>query len=167
MIIREYRPSDCEVLAELFRGTVLTVNARDYTKEQLDAWVAGQADREAWNRSFLGHLSLVAADDDGTAIGFGDIGGNGFLDRLYVHAHRQREGIGTALCDRLEAVAAAAGTAVTTHASVTARPFFEKRGYRVVTGQRVERHGILLTNFVMEKRFARPGTADAPSDVHG
>ena len=40
---------------------------------------------------------------------------------------------------------------VTTHASITARPFFEKRGYRVVKEQQVERHGVLLTNFVMEK----------------
>ena len=38
-----------------------------------------------------------------------------------------------------------------THASVTAKPFFEKRGYRVVREQQVSRQGILLTNYVMEK----------------
>lgn len=43
-----------------------------------------------------------------------------------------------------------AGTIVT-HASITARPFFEKRGYRVVKEQQVERRGIRLTNFVMKK----------------
>ena len=43
-----------------------------------------------------------------------------------------------------------AGTIVT-HVSITARPFFEKRGYRVVKEQQVERRGIRLTNFVMEK----------------
>ena len=37
------------------------------------------------------------------------------------------------------------------HASITARPFFEKRGYRVIKEQKVERQGVLLTNFVMEK----------------
>ena len=36
-------------------------------------------------------------------------------------------------------------------ASITARPFFEKRGYRVIREQQVERKGILLTNYVMEK----------------
>ena len=40
---------------------------------------------------------------------------------------------------------------ITTHASITARPFFLKRGYRVVREQQVERGGILLTNYVMEK----------------
>jgi putative acetyltransferase len=40
---------------------------------------------------------------------------------------------------------------IVTHASVTARPFFEKRGYKVVKEQQVERQGIFLTNFVMIK----------------
>ena len=38
-----------------------------------------------------------------------------------------------------------------THASITARPFFEKRGYQVLRAQQVERRGILLTNYIMEK----------------
>lgn len=40
---------------------------------------------------------------------------------------------------------------VVTHASVTAMPFFELRGYAVLKEQQVERKGLLLTNFVMEK----------------
>ena len=40
---------------------------------------------------------------------------------------------------------------MTTHASITARSFFEKQGYRVIREQQVERKGLLLTNFVMEK----------------
>lgn len=36
MIIREYWSSDCKELTELFYSTVHTVNAKDYTKEQLD-----------------------------------------------------------------------------------------------------------------------------------
>lgn len=37
----------------------------------------------------------------------------------------------------------------TVHASITARPFFERRGYAVVRGQRVRRHGVMLENYVM------------------
>ena len=39
MQLREYQPSDCAQMAELFYQTVHSVNAKDYTKEQLDAWV--------------------------------------------------------------------------------------------------------------------------------
>lgn len=147
MVIRSYRPEDCKALADLFYHTVHTVNAADYTKEQLDAWAEGAVDFQRWNRSFQEHYSLVALQD-GVIIGFGDIDRTGYLDRLYVHADYQRKGAASAICDRLEQ---AAPGKITVHASITARPFFEKRGYRTVKAQQVERRGVLLTNYVMEK----------------
>ena len=55
----------------------------------------------------------------------------------------------SALCDTLPA-------ARITHASITARPFFERRGWHVVKEQQVERRGVLLTNFVMERSCPPP-----------
>jgi len=148
MVIREYQPLDCEVLAELFYNTVHTVNVKDYTKEQLDVWATGIVDLEKWNRSFEAHYSLVAIDDE-VIVGFGDISKAGYLDRLFVHSDYQRKGIATAVCNQLEQ---AVQGRIVTHASITARPFFEKRGYRVIKEQQVERRGIFLTNFIMEKK---------------
>lgn len=145
MYLRAYQSADCPAMAALFHDTVHTVNARDYAQEALNAWADGQVDLEAWDRSFLRHYSLVAIED-GEIVGFGDMDESGYLDRLYVHKDRQGEGIGTALCDQLEA---SVSGQITTHASITARPFFERRGYRAVQEQQVERHGVLLTNFVM------------------
>ena len=45
---------------------------------------------------------------------------------------------------------------VFTEASVTARPFFERRGFRVVRERRVARRGVQLTNFAMEKPLRPP-----------
>lgn len=42
MEIRKYLESDCKILSELFYNTVHTVNAKDYTKEQLDVWATGE-----------------------------------------------------------------------------------------------------------------------------
>lgn len=148
MLIRPYRPEDLKEITELFYQTVHTVNARDYTPEQLDAWADGAPDLEGWNRSLLAHTALVAVEQ-GRIAGFGDIDATGYLDRLYVHRDFQRRGVATALCDALEQ--AAAGRDIVTHASVTARPFFARRGYRTVRKQQVERRGVLLTNYVMEK----------------
>lgn len=147
IVIREYRQSDCEKLADLFYDTVHTVNAKDYTKEQLSVWATGSVDLQKWNRSLLEHYSLVAVEGGGIA-GFGDIDQTGYLDRLYVHKDYQRKGIATAICDELERTVQGK---ITTHASITARPFFEKRGYTVIKEQHVERQGIVLVNFVMEK----------------
>jgi len=147
MIIREYKPLDCEALAELFYNTVHTVNIKDYTKEQVDVWAARTIDLEKWNQSFEAHYSLVAMED-GVIVGFGDIDEAGYLDRLYVHADYQRKGIASAICNQLEQ---AVQGSIVTHASITARPFFEKRGYRVMKEQQVDRQGIFLTNFIMKK----------------
>ena len=148
MTLRDYTKTDCAELAELFYDTVHTVNAKDYTQEQLDAWATGKVNLEAWNESFQAHHTVVA-EMDGKIVGFGDIDETGYLDRLYVHKDYQRRGVATAICDALEQNTKAAE--FTTHASITARPFFEKRGYTVVKVQQVERRGILLTNFVMKK----------------
>jgi len=147
LLIRAYEPDDCAQLAALFYNTVHIVNARDYSQEQLDAWADGKPDLAAWDRSFREHLSLVALSQ-GEIVGFGDMAPNGYLDRLYVRADRQRQGIASALCDHLEQ---AVSGSIETHASLTARLFFEQRGYRVVREQQVERRGQLLTNFVMVK----------------
>ncbi len=146
--LRRYRPEDCPLLGQLFYDTVHTVNAVDYTPEQLAAWAPELPDMEQWNRSFLEHTTFVA-ETEGVIAGFGDIDGTGYLDRLYVHRDYQKKGIGRALCDALERSAGEAERIVT-HASLTAKPFFLRRGYLVKKEQQVEKNGILLTNFVME-----------------
>lgn len=58
MQLREYQPSDCAQMAELFHQTVHSVNAKDYTKEQLDAWATGEVDLQAWDKSFRAHETI-------------------------------------------------------------------------------------------------------------
>ena len=135
-------------MAELFYETVHSVNAKDYSEAELNAWAAGNVDLDVWNRSFLAHHTLVAVES-GAIVGFSDMDEDGYLDRLYVHREHQGRGIATALCDALEEASQA--NRFTTHASITARPFFEGRGYRTVCAQQVERRGVKLTNYVMVK----------------
>lgn len=148
MRIRSYQSSDIKEMAELFYNTVHTVNAEDYTGEQLDAWADGNPDLVKWDQSFQAHQTLIAEEND-RIVGFGDIDRTGYLDRLYVHREYQGQGIATLLCDLLEELTE--GNVITVHASITAKPFFERRGYRTVKRQQVERRGILLTNYIMEK----------------
>ncbi len=148
MYIREYNTSDCKYLAELFYQTVHNVNAKDYSKEQLDVWANGNVDLNEWDKSFLEHYTIVAVKNK-IIVGFGDIDRTGYLDRLYVHKDFQRQGIASAICDKLEQSVNA--DKIITHASVTAKRFFEQRGYKLIKKQQVIRNGISLTNYVMEK----------------
>lgn len=147
MVIRKYRSSDCKEIIELFYNTVHTVNAKDYTKEQLDVWATGKVELEKWDKSFQEHFTVVVVDEE-IIVGFGDIDKTGYLDRLYVHHDYQKKGVATAICNELEKVVQ---SNITTYASITAKPFFEKRGYKVIKEQKVERQGVFLTNFCMEK----------------
>lgn len=148
MILRKYTPADCRELAKLFYYTVHTINAKDYSEEQICAWADGNIDFAQWNASFLCHYTIVA-EKDNIIVGFGDIDETGYLDRLYVHRDYQNQGIATAICSELENSVKPAK--IITHASITAKGFFEKRGYHVIKKQQVQRHNILLTNYIMER----------------
>ena len=95
------------------------------------------------------------ADDDGTLAGFGELEENGHIDCFYCHHAYQRRGVGSAIYSRIEAKARALGlTRLLVEASITARPFFEAKGFAVVKRQTVICRGIELTNYVMEKALA-------------
>lgn len=146
--MRLYREDDAEELYQLFYDTVHLVNCRDYTSAQCDAWAPKEINIAQWNQSFLRHHSLVAVKRK-KIVGFGDIDReSAYLDRLFVHRGYQGVGIGSMICTALEDVVT---EPVTTHASITAKPFFMRRGYGVCRRQVVERCGISLVNYVMQQ----------------
>nr|WP_026264197.1 GNAT family N-acetyltransferase [Paenibacillus terrigena] len=154
MALRKYEDSDIEEIVTLFYETVHTINARDYSPEQLDVW-ASRDDQEtriaAWRSSLRRHMTYVAVMGD-SIVGFADLTLEGYLDRLYVHKDAQGQGVATALVNTLESEAARLRIrGINTDASVTAKSFFERRGYVVIASQIVERKGVQLVNFKMHK----------------
>ncbi|WP_343337387.1 putative N-acetyltransferase YafP [Terrisporobacter petrolearius] len=148
MEIREYNSSDCNEIVDLFYNTVHCINAKDYTEKQLNVWATGNINIDEWNESFLNNYTVIV-EENGIIIGFGDINDEGYLDRLYVHKDYQSIGVATAICDRLEKQYEV--ERIKTHASITAKSFFEKRGYKATKKQFVERDGVMLINYIMEK----------------
>ena len=152
MYLRKYIPPDCKEIAELFYDTIHTINAKDYTNKQLNAWADGKINLTIWNQSFCEHFTIVAVENN-RIIGFGDIDID-YIDRLYVHKNFQNKGIASAICNELEKNTSV--HKITTHASITAKPFFEHQGYKVIKKQQVIKHEIALTNYVMEKILYYP-----------
>ncbi|AIQ18193.1 acetyltransferase [Paenibacillus sp. FSL H7-0357] len=154
--IRKFRLSDIEQIVTLFYETVHSVNKKDYSEKQLDAW-ADNNDREtrqnAWKESLSSHLSYIVQLND-SIIGFADMSPEGYLDRVFTHKDFQGQGIASGLLKVLEAEARSLGLVqVTVDASITAKPFFEHHGYRSVQMQAVERKGVILHNFKMIKEL--------------
>lgn len=151
MKIRKYQSTDCPDLSKLFYDTVHTINAKDYSQAQLDVWATGNIDISTWDKSFLKHNTLVV-EKDGIIVGFGDMDDSGYLDRLYVHKEHQGKGIATLIINMLEKESGTQNIKdFTTHSSITAKSFFEKHGYEVLSSNTVMRDGIELTNFIMKK----------------
>jgi putative acetyltransferase len=152
IVIRKLVESDLDSCIRLFFETVHSVNTRDYTSEQLDAWApdtVGANDPRV--RTILNHIAYVA-EINGVFVGFGDMTMDGYLDRLYVHHDYQRMGIASAIVTRLEERALKIGIkGITTHASITAKPFFESFGYVVCKQQEVDVGGVKLVNYIMKK----------------
>lgn len=155
MIIRKYESKDCNRMAELFYNTVHTVNAKDYTKEQLKAWAPENINLNSWDKVFLEHITLIA-EENGEIVGFADMDKSGYIDRLYVHKNYQGQGIATTLISDLEGFGKERGVySFETYASITARPFFEKMGYSVARENIVIKAGIPLKNYRMVKHMAK------------
>lgn len=149
MIIRQYKKEDCDLVSKLFYETVHSVNAKDYSSEQLSAW-AKNADSLKFRRNDLLKQNTLIAEINGVITGFGSIDNFGVLDLLFVHKDYQNLGVATALCDELEKDF----SIIKTYSSITAKSFFESRGYTVVKSQEVERLGIKLKNYEMQKKNA-------------
>lgn len=150
MRIRPCREADLPALLDVFYRTVHTACAGDYTPAQLSAWAPETPDTARWAEK-LRQETFLAAEGGGALLGFGALEG-AYLDLLYVLPDCQGRGVGSALCGLLEHLCPE--SRITVHASRTARPFFEAQGYRLVRSQQVERRGVMLENFVLEKDLA-------------
>ncbi len=147
MEIRDYKVKDCDTVSKLFFETVHSINAKDYTDEQLFAWASSAEDFKSRRcRDLLEQRTVVAVIGE-KIVGFASIDKSGELDLLFVDKDHQRQGIATALCDEVEK----GFSVLTTYASITAKQFFEKRDYIVIKEQEVERFGVKLKNFKMKK----------------
>jgi putative acetyltransferase len=73
---------------------------------------------------------------------------------MYVHPEYEGRGVASALLNCLEDAARCRGiTRLFTEASIAAKPFFERRGFEVLTDKVVELRGEKFTNFQMEKHL--------------
>ncbi|GAA0092920.1 MAG: GNAT family N-acetyltransferase [Paraclostridium sp.] len=153
MNVRNFKNEDIESILKLFYDTVHSVNSKDYAKEQLKAWAPKELDKLKWIESLNKNYSLVV-EEDTQIIGFGDIDSTGYLDRLYVHKNHQGKKVASNLITELENYVFNKGVkSIITDASITAKPFFENKGYKVIKEQQVELRGQVFTNFKMIKNI--------------
>lgn len=153
MIIRRCRPGEEEALWRRYRDTTHIVNGRDYTPAQVEHWAPADKDMTAWTERIAVRNPFVA-ERDGEILGFAGLEADGHVDFFYVHHAHQREGVGTALQQAIEAEGARLGlTCLRAEVSTTARAFFERMGFQIVRRQENIVCGAVAPNYVMQKRL--------------
>jgi putative acetyltransferase len=139
-----------EAIIVLFQRSVCEVASHDYSPAQVAAGAPAGADLCAWSKRLADGGVFVCTRKE-QIVGFARIDSEGCVDLLYVDPDYQRQGVGRELMAQVFSWAANRGLpGLHSEVSVTARPFFEHMGFRVVRPQVVERRGVRFENFVME-----------------
>lgn len=158
MEIRRYRKGEEASLWSLLYNSVHFLCNKDYTQEQLEAWAPSRVDLSQWKQRLSQRNPFVMVDK-GEIVGFAELESNGHIDCFYCSNGKHRSGIGTALLDEIENEASNMNIGrLYLEASITAKGFFERKGFREEKKQSVEIRGVELTNFVMSKMITNHGT---------
>ena len=154
--IREAQQTDTIALKELFQYTVLAVNSKDYSQAEVEDWASCGDDLSNIEEMIKTHYFIVAVNQQSQIVGFSSITSQGYLHSMFVHKDFQGKGIATMLLEEIERYAITAGIMrITSEVSLTARPFFEKKGYIVKEEQKRKANQLSLTNFWMARDMAK------------
>ena len=150
--VRSYRSEDANATLTAFLEAITETAAVDYSAEQIAAWARPeQRTVPEWDRAMQGRNSYVAVLDE-QIVGFSDVNSEGYIDMMFVSPRHSRRGVASALINYLQDHARVHGTrGLSADASITARPFFERHGFSVVTEQHPVTAGVPMTNFRMTK----------------
>jgi putative acetyltransferase len=151
VLIRRATYDDVDEILKLFRETLTSVCRSDYNREQIPVWVASAENKQNWLHRIKKQYFLIAELDD-MITGFGSIENGDYIDLLYVHKDYLRQGIANRLLSELENVSGRMRKSlITADVSITAKPFFEKHGYKTIKEQKNILDGVEIINFKMIK----------------
>ena len=156
-MIRVALQSDTVELKQLFQNTVLAINRRDYSQAEVEDWASCGDNLANIKDMIKTHYFIVAVNQQSEIVGFSSITPQGYLHSMFVHKDFQGKGIAIMLLNEIEQYAITNGIMrITSEVSLTARPFFEKRGYIVEEEQKRKANQLPLTNFWMAKQMIYP-----------
>lgn len=153
MIFKKAKISDLAEMQELFVQTIQSVCKNDYNTAQIEVWVSGVKNMERWVSVIETQFVLLAIIKDQIA-GFGTLKDGNYIDFFYIHKDFQRQGIADKLLTELELEAKKQHLKmITSDISITAKPFFEKKGYIVKAEQKNRVNDVEIINYKMKKEL--------------
>lgn len=149
--LRQATENDLEQMKILFAETIKNTCKDDYSPEEIAVWTSSVKRTERWLH-VLKNQYVLLAEMDGQLVGFGTLENGNYLDFLYVHHMHLRKGIAHQLYNALKQESVQLGfNTLNSDVSKTARPFFERKGFKVIKENRHERDGVVLINYHMQQ----------------
>ena len=151
LILRIARKSDLDQLQALFVETIKTICQKDYTPDQIQAWISSVKNTERWQEKIEKQFFLVAKKET-VIVGYASLECDDHLDLLYVHKDFQRQGIANRLYEELETEAKIRGVDnLRADVSITAIPFFKSKGFIIQSEKKQIIQDVEITNYKMIK----------------
>ena len=147
--IRRSNSEDLTLLQSLFQDTIRSTCSPDYSKKQLEAWTDSIENKDRWLRLVNYQYTLVATYED-EVVGFGALDDGDYLDFLYVNKDFFRKGVASKLYNELKLESLRQGFyKLQSDVSITARPFFQAKGFEVIKENIKVVNGVELVNYRM------------------
>lgn len=151
--LRNYLPADGEDLLSVFRDAVSVTGLDAYPLQHVLAWLASADDDDVFIKALAQGITRIAVNEQGRSIGFAQLHPQGHVRMLYVLPQYSRQGVGgMLLADLLRICAEQRWQHLTTDASRLSLRLFTRFGFRVIEVQQVDRNGVWIERFRMDKR---------------
>lgn len=146
MTIREASLEDLDNLLKLFVESIKATCSSDYNPAQIQAWTASVNDRKKWELKIQQQYFILAVLSS-EIVGFASLREDDYLDMMYISHSYQGAGIAKKLLSHI--IKMSKGSTISTHASLTARPFFERQGFHMIKENRFKLRGVEMSNYFM------------------
>ncbi|MGB3948597.1 MAG: GNAT family N-acetyltransferase [Bacteroidia bacterium] len=143
--------SDLTEIQTIFVNTISTICNNDYTLEQIKIWTSSVENTQRWKDKLNSQYFLVA-DLNNKIVGYASLENNNYFDLLYIHKDYQRQGIANKLYIEIEKEAIKnKATILNSDVSITAKYFFETKGFKTIKPQISIIKGVEILNYKMSK----------------
>lgn len=130
--LRKAKLDDLTEIQNLFEQTIMKTCKSEYSLSERKVWSNAVKKNKKWNKSLKDEYFIVA-EVEGIIAGFSSLKNKEYLNLMYVHKDYTRKGIASILYKNIKAKSKEYGIEkLSADVSKTARPFFEKKGFRVI-----------------------------------
>ncbi len=153
MEVRRFEQGEEAEIWSIFYNTIHHINSSHYSPDQINAWAPDDLAEDIWMGK-IQEISPYVVVLNGKIVGYADLQKSGYIDHFFCHHEHQRKGVGSNLFSFLEYKALQRGISeLSADVCITAKPFFESKGFEVIKEQLIQLRGQKLGGYKMVRRY--------------